>query len=193
MNDDLLPDELDFARTYRALIYVARCWQYKVGAPMVFDGVSALDVVHETFEEFLSSPTRLGWDPHRGSLCRFLATVCVNKLYEHYRRHMGKQRSIDDPAIAGELLCQTDEMELFERKEFAIKMLGILKQRIATRSRPEELMQIVNAMETMGDSVLMVDVNKRIAEMLHISVRDVENGKKRLRRLMPELTNPGAN
>lgn len=150
------------------------------------------DVVIETVDTYLRSPNQLEWDRKR-PLEYLLVRVCANKLIDHYRRAR-KQRSIDDPALASQLASKSNEQDLVDRQDFANARLRVLKQRIA-QLQPDDaakLMEIFHAVEIIGDDLLKQRVNKCIADFLKIPVPEVENRKKRMRRLMPELTEPGA-
>lgn len=195
MTDDGLPHELDWLEIRDYLLKGAGWWGRTNNVPSIFDGVSVEDVVDETIVTYLCSPDKLGWDPKRGPLENLLGRVCANKLVDHYRRYLGKQRSTDDPTFASQLASNSNAQDLFHRRHFAMQMLRVLKDRIA-QMRPydgEKLLEIVRAVEIMKDDVLKDSANKCIADFLNLSVREVENRKKRLRRLMPELTDPGAN
>src|SRR5258708_537442 len=183
MADDRFSRELDWVEIQEVLTKGALWWARKVNAPSIFDGVSVDDVVSETLIAYFSSPNQLGWNPRKRPLETFLGRVCVNKLYDHYRRYQRMKQSADDPLVASQLTSNTNEQDLFERRYFAIKMLRFLKERIAqVRHQPEQLIQIVNALEVMGDAILTAGVNKCIADLTGQSGREVENGKKRLRR-----------
>ena len=185
MTDHGLP-ELNWPRILASLTRGAKWWARRNNAPSIFDGVSVDDVVMETVDTYLCSPDQLGWDPKIGGLKSLLGRVCANKLVDHYRRYLRTKQSTDDPTLASQLVSESNEQDLFERRYFAMDMLRVLKHRIA-QLRPddgEKLLEIIRAVEIMGDDVLKDTVNKCIADFLKTSVREVENRKKRLRRLM---------
>jgi RNA polymerase sigma factor (sigma-70 family) len=133
----------------------------------VFDAVSADDLVSETLLDFLKSPNALGWTPIRGKLETFLCTVLRNKYLDHIRRH---RRNAGPP----------EESDLFEvRPERQFEQQEAVNQvmlHIHGRTDLEET--VVAICECSGDA----PINQELAEDLGITVPEVVNRKKRIRR-----------
>jgi len=133
----------------------------------VFDAVSADDLVSETLLDFLTSPTALGWTPSRGKLETFLCTVLRNKFIDHVRRH----RRNAGPPEESDLFAVRPEHHLEQQEAVDQMML-----RIHGRTDLEET--VVAICECSGDAPL----NQELAEDLGITVPEVVNRKKRIRR-----------
>ena len=76
-------DEIDIDPLYKRLSVFA--WKLSCQMPHVFDGISPDDLVGEAVLTFLSSETRLGWDPRKANLDRFLCGVVKNLFLTHAR------------------------------------------------------------------------------------------------------------
>ncbi len=133
----------------------------------VFDAVSADDLVSETLLAFLSSPSGLGWTPSRGKLETFLCAVLRNKYIDHVRRH---RRNTGPPA----------ESDLFAvRPECQLEQQEVVDQVLRHIHGKTDLEATVAAIcEGSGDAPL----NQELAEDLGITVPEVVNRKKRIRR-----------
>lgn len=137
------------------------------GQPDVFDAASADDLVSETVLEFLRSPNAMGWVPARGKLETFLCAVLKNKFIDHLRRH----RRYGGPLEDGDL--------------FAVQPECRLEQQEAV----EQVMQRVRGEKDLEDLVLAICENnggpcpnQEVAADLGITVSEVVNRKKRIRR-----------
>lgn len=133
----------------------------------VFDAVSADDLVSETLLDFLNSPNALGWTPNRGKIETFLCTVLRNKFVDHVRRH----RRNAGPPEESNLFAVLPEHQLEQQEAIDQVML-----RIHGRTELEET--VVAICECSGDARL----NQEVAEGLGITVPEVVNRKKRIRR-----------
>jgi RNA polymerase sigma factor (sigma-70 family) len=134
---------------------------------LVIDAVSADDLVSETLLDFLNSLDGLGWTPKRGSLETFLCTVLRNKFIDHLRRH----RRNAGPPEESDLFAVRPERELEQQETVDQVML-----RIQGKTDLEET--VVAICESSGDA----RPNQELAEDLGITVPEVVNRKKRIRR-----------
>jgi RNA polymerase sigma factor (sigma-70 family) len=134
--------------------------------PDIFDAVSADDLVSETVLEFLRSPNALGWVPARGKLETFLCTVLRNKFIDHLRRHQHYGGPVD-----GDLFAVQPEQQL-EQQEAVDQVM----QHVRGKKELEELVSVIS------DSNGGPCTNKELAADLGISVSEVVNRKKRIRR-----------
>lgn len=133
----------------------------------VFDAVSADDLVSETLLDFLNSPNALGWTPRRGKLETFLCSVLRNKFIDHVRRH----RRNAGPPEESDLFAIPPERQLEQQEAVDQVML-----RIHGRTDLEET--VVAICECSDDARL----NQELSEDLGITVPEVVNRKKRIRR-----------
>ena len=135
--------------------------------PDVFDAVSADDLVSETVLELLRSQNALGWVPARGKLETFLCTVLRNKFIDHLRRH----RHYGGPLEEGDLFAVQPEQQL-EQQEAVDQVM----QRVRGKKELEELVSAIT--ESNGGPC----PNQELAADLGITVSEVVNRKKRIRR-----------
>jgi RNA polymerase sigma factor (sigma-70 family) len=135
--------------------------------PDVFDAVSADDLVSETVLEFLRSPNAMGWVPARGKLETFLCTVLKNKFIDHLRRH----RHYGGPLEDGDLFATQPEQQV-EQQEAVDQVMQIVRGR-------KELEEMVSAISQSNGGP---HPNQQLAEDLGITVSEVVNRKKRIRR-----------
>jgi len=133
----------------------------------VFDAVSADDLVSETLLDFLSSPSGLGWTPSRGKLEIFLCAVLRNKFIDHVRRH----RHNAGPPAESDLFAVQPERQIEQQEVVDQVMLRIHGRK--------DLEATVAAICECGGAA---PVNQELAEDLGISVPEVVNRKKRIRR-----------
>ncbi|MGI0135139.1 MAG: RNA polymerase sigma factor [Candidatus Micrarchaeaceae archaeon] len=163
--DDNLFERIPWLDVYMRLYAMAG--RLTQGQPGVFDAVSAEDLVSETVLEFLRSPNVLGWVPARGKIDRFLCAVLKNKFIDHIRRH----RRYIGPLEEGDLFAVESESQ-FEQREAV-----------------DQVMQLVHGKKDLEDLVIAVSEsnggscsNRELAADLGISVSEVVNRKKRIRR-----------
>jgi RNA polymerase sigma factor (sigma-70 family) len=135
--------------------------------PDIFDAVSADDLVSETVLEFLRSPNALGWVPARGKLETFLCTVLRNKFIDHLRRH----RHYGGPLKDGNLFAVQPDQQL-EQQEAVDEVM----QHVRGKKELEELVSAIS--ESNGGPC----PNQELAADLGITVSEVVNRKKRIRR-----------
>jgi RNA polymerase sigma factor (sigma-70 family) len=135
--------------------------------PDIFDAVSADDLVSETVLEFLRSPNALGWVPARGKLETFLCTVLRNKFLDHLRRHRHYGGSLKD----GNLFAVQPDQQL-EQQEAVDQVM----QHVRGKKELEELVSAIS--ESNGGPC----PNQELAADLGITVSEVVNRKKRIRR-----------
>jgi RNA polymerase sigma factor (sigma-70 family) len=135
--------------------------------PDVFDGVSADDLVSETVLVFLRSPDALGWVPARGKLETLLCAVLRNKFIDHLRRHRHYGGTLED----GDLFAVPAEQQL-EQQEAVEQVM----QHVRGKKELEELVSAIS--ESNGGPC----PNQELAADLGITVSEVVNRKKRIRR-----------
>ncbi len=134
---------------------------------VVFDAVSADDLINETLLDFLRSPDGLGWTPSRGKFETFLCTVLRNKFIDHVRRHRRNAGPLEDPDL------------------FAVQPDRQLEQQEGI----EQVMQCVRGRKDLEETVIAIChstgegcQNQEVAADLRITVPEVVNRKKRIRR-----------
>src|SRR5258708_2938717 len=135
--------------------------------PDVFEGVWGDDVVSETVLEFLRSPNALGWVPARGKLETFLCAVLRNRFIDHLRRH----RHYGGPLEDGDLFAVQPGQQLEEQEAVEQVMRSVRGKK--------ELEELVSAI---GESNGGPCPNQELAADLGITVSEVVNRKKRIRR-----------
>ena len=135
--------------------------------PDIFDAVSADDLVSETVLEFLRSPNALGWVPARGKLETFLCAVLRNRFIDHLRRH----RHYGGPLEDGDLFAVQPGQQL-EQQEAVEQVM----QHVRGKKDLEDLVSAIN--ESNGSPC----PNRELAADLGITVSEVVNRKKRIRR-----------
>jgi RNA polymerase sigma factor (sigma-70 family) len=135
--------------------------------PDIFDAVSADDLVSETVLEFLRSPNALGWVPARGKLETFLCTVLRNKFIDHLRRH----RHYGGPPKDGNLFAVQPDQQL-EQQEAVDDVMQHVRGK-------KELEELVSAISESNSGPCP---NQELAADLGITVSEVVNRKKRIRR-----------
>ena len=160
--------EVDFERLYKVLILSAEAAvRY---APETFNmGYSSQDVVHETFSAFLSSPNRMGWDPAKGSIERFLASIVWRKVRSHLRRDRKVGGSLDDPlhAPVASTDAKTTDFEFEQLRDRVYEAVG----------NDMDLRALIAATEHTSGAH---NVNQELAYILNKSVQQVVNLKRRL-------------
>lgn len=141
----------------------------------VIDASTADDLVQEVVLEFLNHPSGMGWDPKQGPLEKLLRVVLDRRWVDHLRRRKKIAVSLDDDENPMELAAKADNpLAELEYQSF----LGTAKQRV--RNDPD-LLELIEAADLLDDDC--PHVNKELAELIGTSVADIENRKKRLRRL----------
>jgi DNA-directed RNA polymerase specialized sigma24 family protein len=132
-------------------------------------------LVQEVVWEFLNHPSGMGWDPKQGSLEKFLRIVLDRRWIDHCRRENKMSASFDDG----------NRLELEVKPENPLADLECQSFLKAIRENVEEhpdLVELIDAVEMLDDNTS--NVNQELAELIGTSVSDIENRKKRLRRLL---------
>jgi len=136
---------------------------------------SAKDLVSEVIEEFYSSPNGCGWDGTEAGLTRLLCHMVEMRFLDHVRRD-GKV-AIDSETPLATAICHElgpDEQaagdQLRDRLFEAVK--GHLKE--------AELRDFIQAAAMLKDGSM---VDKQMAELLDVTVGEVRNRRKMLRRI----------
>lgn len=147
------------------------------GVGLVIDvGIGPKDLVSETFEEFFSSPTRLGWHPDKGPLQPFLKQVLRNNFLDHKRRDgkvlvpMKSELLSTSPSNAADPEAQGE----------AALMAAQLRELIKGRKDENELADFITASEVLGEDCRLSKINQQMADLLGVSAREVVNRRKRL-------------
>lgn len=161
---------IDFERLYKVLFI--RAVGVVRDASRCFDmGISAEDLVNETFIEFLESPNGLGWSEKRGSLDALLCGVLVNKARSHLRRDKKVAESLDEENHGFPLHDSrpTQAVET-EWKDFSEKLLCAVGD-------DEGLRDLITAVEfTTGAH----NVNQELADTMSKTAHEAVNLKRRL-------------
>lgn len=163
-----LYEGIDWAQIDKRLLIVAT--RSTAHMPDIFDGVSAEDLVNQTFETYFEDSDGLGWTPKIGPLDRFLLGVLKHKLLDHLRRQKHIGGSFDDPDFvkkmqAGQPVAAHDRGgELYEELEEAARGDADL----------EQLVQAVPDIDGRNN------VNQQLATELDTTPQEIVNLKKRL-------------
>jgi RNA polymerase sigma factor (sigma-70 family) len=145
----------------------------------MFDATTADDLVQAVMREFLEHPSGMDWDPKQGSLETFLRKVLERRWIDRYRRERKIAATFDDDENPLDLPARPeDPLADLDRETF---LKTIAKQ----LTNHPELLEVVQAVDILDDDRL--HSNKELAELVRTSVSDIENRKKRLRRLLPDL------
>jgi RNA polymerase sigma factor (sigma-70 family) len=145
----------------------------------MIDATTADDLVQAVIHEFLVHPSGMNWDPKQGSLETFLRTVLDRRWIDHYRRETKIAATLDDDEKSLDLPAKPENpLADLERQSF----LKTIREKL--NDHPD-LMELIEAVEMLDDDC--AQVNKELAELIRTSVSDIENRKKRLRRLLSDL------
>lgn len=173
-------DQVDWDRVYKVLWLAARTAVRN--ASETFDcGLSAEDLVGETFCAFFSSRKALGWKPGKDALAlavetqnsieRFLIGVLRHKAIDHMRRQKHVAGSLDDPGMKAEDYRPSENS--FTKADYAHrkdKLYALLHE-------DRELRDLVAATElTSGGH----NVNQELSDVLGKTPREIVNLKRRL-------------
>jgi len=163
-----LYEGIDWARIGKRLFVVASLSTAHM--PDIFDGVSAEDLVNQTFETYFAAFDGLGWTPKIGPLDRFLLGVLKHKLLDHIRRHKRMVGSLDDPDFVKKM--QTGQpIAAGDRK-------GELQEELErAASGDADLEELVEAARDIDGRH---NVNQQLATELETTPEDIVNLKKRL-------------
>jgi|SRR5579862_4079782 len=137
--------------------------------PDVFDGISPDDLVSETIVAYLSGGSGMRWDPHQGSLDRFLFGILKNKFLMHARR----SKRFGACAVM-------DQLELeppWPKVNTSTAPPTIADQVKLVARGDQKLEELVEATHELDSTA---NVNQKLSELLKTSVADVVNRKKRL-------------
>lgn len=163
-----LSDDVNWAEIYRKLyVYARLCSRY---VSDIFDGNSAEDMPGIVLLEYFESQTGLGWNPAKGPLNRFLLGVLKNKMMDHLRRQRFTMGSLDDPDFGSKIHKVRPTLKPEEPRE-----AGLQLQKAARDDR--ELEELVTAMRELDGNY---KINQKLASILHTTVKDIVNRKKRL-------------
>lgn len=142
------------------------------GAAIVFDcGLSAEDMVNETFEKFFADPKRLGWTKKKGTLEVFLAVVLQNTFVDHVRRNKHVAGSTDDARTVYPSNNPQHTAKAIQNKLEYKDLVWQLSQAVCGKPELEDLLAAAELVD--GHNV-----NQQLAEILDITVSEVVNLKK---------------
>lgn len=145
----------------------------------MIDATTADDLPQAVMREFLEHPSGMDWDPKQGRLETFLCKVLERRWIDRYRRERKIAASFDDDENPLDLPSKPeDPLADLDRESF-------LKTMAKQLTNHPELLEVVQAVDILDDDRL--HSNKELAELVRTSVSDIENRKKRLRRLLPDL------
>ena len=165
--------DIDWERVIQVLRL--RAFQLFWTGERVIDAATADDLVQEVVIEFLNHPSGMGWDPKQGPLERLLRVVLERRWVDHLRRRKKIAVSLGDDENLMELAAKPDNpLAELEYQSF----LATIKQRVQD---VPDLLELIEAADLLDDDC--PHVNKELAELIGTSVADIENRKKRLRRL----------
>jgi DNA-directed RNA polymerase specialized sigma24 family protein len=162
-----LYEGIDWAQIDKRLLFVAT--RSTAHMPDIFDGVSAEDLVNQTFETFFEALDGLGWTPKIGPLDRFLLGVLKHKMLDHIRRQKHIGGSLDDPDFVKNMQPVAPVAGDVRKEE----LYGELEE--AARG-DADLEQLVEAVPDIDGS----NVNQQLASKLETTPEEIVNLKKRL-------------
>jgi DNA-directed RNA polymerase specialized sigma24 family protein len=165
--------DIDWELVFKKLLVRARF--LTGGLPGLFDSVDANDLVSETLVSFFDSPTALGWNPAIGSVESFLMGVLKNKLRDHLRRSRRFEPSFSEPSFRE--IRENDLGPVVEH--FRSEVLDELRNRV---KGDKGLLEVIDAVVLIDASKR--DINRQLAELLHVTSTEVVNRKKRLARIL---------
>jgi DNA-directed RNA polymerase specialized sigma24 family protein len=160
-------------------ILVVREGQLRI-AERVVNATTTGDLASEVITEFLNHRNRLGWDPKKGALESFLLRVLDRKWMDHPIQEAKAGGSQDDH------LTDTETAEKAENRLFEDPEPGELLRRVREFvANDSELLEIIEAVDMLGGD--SDQPNQQMSDLIGITVKDVENRKKRLRKALSGL------
>lgn len=173
---------IDFERVVKVLrVRADQLYSVSDRFENIIDATTAEDLVQAVIQEFFEHPSGMDWDPKKGRLETFLRKVLDRRWIDRHRRESKVAASFDDNENPLDLQAKpVNPLEDLERQSF----FEFVKKQVGDRS---ELIEFLEAVEILDDDCL--NSNQELAELLKTSVKDVENMKKRLRRLLSGLLN----
>ena len=165
-----LYEGIDWAQIDKRLFFVAS--RSTAHMPDIFDGVSAEDLVNQTFTTFFEDPDGLGWNQMRGPLDRFLLGVLKHKLIDHIRRQERMVGSFDDP----DFVKKMHPVQPVAGDDGKGELYGELEEAASGDSDLEKLVEAVPDIDGRNN------VNQQLATELNTTPQDIVNRKKRLLR-----------
>ena len=161
--------ETEWAALYRRLAAYAMALSREM--PAVFDGISPDDLVSETIVAYLAGESGMGWDPHQGSLDRFLCGVLKNKFLMHARRI----KRLAACAVKSQFVVEPPSSEVKN-----VPAPPTITDQIELAARGDEkLEKLVEATQELDG---MANANQQLSQLLGTTEADVVNRKKRLTR-----------
>lgn len=147
----------------------------------MMDATTADDLVHAVLCEYLTHPTGMNWDPKQGRLECFLRKVLDRRWIDRCRRESKMAASFDDSKNPLEPQARPkDPLVELEQESFLKRMRDQVKDY-------PDFLELIEAVEILDDDCS--NVNQELAELIGTSVKDIENRKKRLRRLLTGFRN----
>jgi DNA-directed RNA polymerase specialized sigma24 family protein len=171
---------IDFERVIKVLrVRAAQLYSVHDRTERMIDATTADDLVQAVLREFLEHPSGMDWDPKQGRLETFLRKVLDRRWIDRCRREGKIAASFDDDEAPLDLPAKpVNPLADLERES----LLKSIKKQLTNHP---EIMELVEAVEILDDDRL--HSNKELAELVRTSVSDIENRKKRLRRLLSDL------
>jgi DNA-directed RNA polymerase specialized sigma24 family protein len=166
----VLDDEIDWAALNRRL--TAYAVKLVRAMPSIFDGISAGDLASETLMAYYVSETRLGWDPTRGSLVRFLCGVLKRKFLAHVRRH--------HRCIGFSEVTEVAEVSTHPGPESQAVAIADKIERLRTAAKGDQ--ELEELLDGAGRIESTSKPNEQLSRLLNTSIEDILNRKRRLRR-----------
>src|SRR5437660_1462842 len=136
---------------------------------------SAKDLVSEVIEEFYDSPSGCGWDGTEVGLTRLLCRMVERRFIDHVRRD-GKL-AIDSETPLASAICR----DLGPDEQAAgVQLCDKLFEAVRGQSKEAKLRDFIQAAGMLRDGSV---VDKQMAELLDVTVSEVRNRRKMLRRI----------
>jgi DNA-directed RNA polymerase specialized sigma24 family protein len=158
--------EIDWDSVYKRLSAFA--FRLAKEMPSVFDGISADDLVAETFLAYYTGAGGLKWNPLQGSLEKYLCGVMKNKFLMHARRNQHYAGSLDDRAHAEWANPVSSNGSVSDTFEERIKLV------VRGDKQLEEFVEAAKELESDGK------INQQLSRILNTTTTDVINRRKRL-------------
>ncbi len=160
--------EVDWERVVEVLLL--RAFHLYWTGERVIGATTANDLIQEVIQEFLNHPGGMGWEPKQGPLEKFLRIVLdrrwADPSFEDVETRLEPETKPEN-ALAD-----------LERPSF----LQAIRDRVKDYPDIEELLEAIEMLD--DDDYDYANANQELAKLIGTSVKDIENRKKRLRRLL---------